>query len=111
VVGSGDSFVNCYLPYFRQRLILHLLSVGYGELPLLPPLVEGLASRLLLQTLFTESSHAEQLLAFPASLVERLTSHLLLQALFTENSHRELPASPFSSGEAYQPATLAGSFY
>jgi hypothetical protein len=29
VVESGDSFVNCYLPYFRQWLICHLLLAIY----------------------------------------------------------------------------------
>jgi hypothetical protein len=43
------SFVDCYLPYFRQQLITHLLSA------LLP-----------FQSLFTESSHREQLLASPS---------------------------------------------
>jgi hypothetical protein len=43
------SFVGHYLPYFRQGLITYLLSA------LLP-----------FQTLFTESSHGDQLLALPA---------------------------------------------
>jgi hypothetical protein len=49
-----------------------------------------------LQTLFTENSCEEQLLAFPPSLEEGLAYSLLLWALFTESSHGEqlLPFLP-----------------
>jgi hypothetical protein len=48
LTGLGDEFVVLYLPYFRQRLIICLLSA------LLP-----------FQPLFTESFHGDQLLASP----------------------------------------------
>jgi hypothetical protein len=65
--------VNRSLPYFRQKCITRLLSASYFcRLYLLivhavsclspPSPVESVASQLLLQALFTESLHGEQLL-------------------------------------------------
>jgi hypothetical protein len=70
--------VNCYLPCCRQLLICHLLSAFYYRLslqkihymesnsllPLLSPVGE-LACLLLLQALFTKSSHGDSSLLLP----------------------------------------------
>jgi hypothetical protein len=61
------SFVDCYLPYFRQQLITHLL------LALLP-----------FQPLFTKSSHKDQLLApVPFSIVLKAPQPLCCVFLFS----------------------------
>jgi hypothetical protein len=86
--------VDCYLPYFKQWLITCLLSAIYfcrlcflkvhtefSSLPFSPSLVQRLVSHLLLQALFTESSHGDQLLAPLPSLV--CSDHPTLSAACT----------------------------
>jgi hypothetical protein len=92
--------VNHYLSCFRQLLICCLLSAIFycrlcllkvhmesSSLLLLPSLVEDHACRLLLQALFTKSSHRDSSLLLFSSLVEGHACQLLLQPSFTKSSH------------------------
>jgi hypothetical protein len=82
--------VNHYLPYFRQQLIICLLSAGYF-------------CSLCLLKVHAESSS----LPLPDSPVERVAGWLFLQALFTESSCRDQLLSPSSfSGALKAPHPL-----